>query len=125
MSAENKKMNIICTSCPVGCRLTVFEDKDGNIEVEGNVCKRGKNYAVDEFSNPKRMVTSSVRVEAGQYPLVSVKTDMPIKKELVPEVLEIIKKSSIKAPVKIGDVIAEDIEGTGVSVVATRKVDVA
>ena len=125
MSAEHKKMNIICTSCPVGCRLTVFEDKGGNIEVEGNVCKRGKNYAVDEFSNPKRMVTSSVRVDGGQYPLVSVKTDMPIKKELVPEVLEIIKKSSIKAPIKIGDIIAADIEGTGVSVVATRKVDVA
>ena len=125
MTAENKKMNIICTSCPVGCRLTVFEDKDGNIEVEGNVCKRGKNYAIDEFSNPKRMVTSSVKVEGGQYPLVSVKTDKPIDKPLVPKVLEIIKNSNIKAPVNIGDVIAGDIEGTGVSVVATRKVDAA
>jgi len=125
MTAENKKLNIICTSCPVGCRLTVFEDKEGNIEVEGNVCKRGVNYAIDEFSNPKRMVTSSVKVEGGQYPLVSVKTDEPIDKPLVPTVLEIIKSAKVKAPINVGDVIAKDIKGTGVSVVATRKVDVA
>ena len=125
MSAENRKMNIVCTSCPVGCRLTVFEDKDGNIEVEGNVCKRGKNYAVDEFSNPKRMVTSSVKVSGGQYPLVSVKTDKPIQKALVPEALKIIKNSKVKAPVNIGDVIAANIDGTDVSIVATRKVGAA
>ena len=125
MSTESRKLNIICTSCPVGCRLTVFEDKAGNVEVEGNVCKRGKNYAFDEFTNPKRMVTSSVKVEGGQYPLVSVKTDEPIKKALVPEALKIIKSSSVKAPINIGDVIAEDIDGTGVSVIATRKVGAA
>ena len=125
MIAKKRKMNIVCTSCPVGCRLTVFEDKDGNIEVEGNVCKRGKNYAIDEFSNPTRIVTSSVKIEGGAYPLVSVKTDKPIKKALVPQVLKIIKSSKVKAPVNIGDVIAADIEGTGVSVVATRKVGAA
>ena len=125
MSEANKRMNIICTSCPVGCRLTVFEDKEGNVKVEGNVCVRGKNYAVDEFSNPKRMVTSSVKVQNGQYPLVSVKTDKPIKKELVPEVLELIKSSKTNAPIKIGDVIVQDVCGSGVSIVATRKVDIA
>jgi CxxC motif-containing protein len=123
MTDDKRKMNIICTSCPVGCRLTVFEDKDGSIKVDGNVCVRGKNYATDEFSDPKRMVTSSVRITGGQYPLVSVKTDKPIKKDLVPEVLKIVKSSRVKAPVDIGYVIAQDVKGSGVSVVATRKVD--
>jgi CxxC motif-containing protein len=116
------KMNIICTSCPVGCRLTVFEDKDGNIEVEGNVCKRGKNYAIDEFSDPKRIVTSSVRVFGGQYDMVSVKTDKPIKKELVLETLTVLKKAKVTAPIDVGGVIASNILGTDVSIVATRKV---
>ena len=125
MSEANKKMNIICTSCPVGCRLTVFEDKDGNVEVEGNVCVRGKNYAIDEFSDPKRMVTSSVKVQNGQYPLVSVKTDKPIKKALVPDVLKLVKSAKVNAPINIGDVIVPDVGGSGVAIVATRKVDIA
>ncbi len=123
MTTENKKMNIVCTSCPVGCRLTIFEDGNGDIIVDGNMCKRGKNYAIDEFSNPKRMVTSSVEIEGGVYPLVSVKTDKPIRKELVWAALKIIKESKVKAPIKIGDVIAKNIQGTNVSIVATRKVD--
>ncbi len=121
--ADNNKMNIICTSCPVGCRLTVFEDTEGSIQVEGNVCVRGKKYAVSEFSDPKRMVTSSVRVLGGEYDMVSVKTDNPIKKNLVQETLKVIKSAKVNAPLNVGDIIEKNILGTDVSIVATRKVD--
>lgn len=115
-------MNLICTSCPVGCRMTIIEDKKGNIEVTGNACKRGEKYAFDEYSNPKRMVTSSIFIDGGNNALVSVKTDKPIKKELVKEVFCLIKKMRVKAPIDIGDIIIRNVTGTDVNIVATRKV---
>ncbi len=122
MSNSSEKMNIICTSCPVGCRLTVFEDEGGNFQVEGNVCKRGQKYAINEFSDPKRVVTSSVDVLGGEYVMVSVKTDKPIKKDLVRDTLKVIKGTKVQAPINVGDAVSENILGTDVSIVATRKI---
>ena len=115
-------MNLVCTSCPVGCRLTIIED-DGKLEVSGNACKRGETYAADEATDPKRMVTSSVKIEQGVLPLVSVKTNVPIQKAFVSETINLIKKATVIAPIAIGDVIIPNVAGTGVNIVATRKVD--
>ena len=45
-----------CIICPRGCRLSV----DDNMNVTGNFCPRGKQYAVSELTNPVRTITSSV-----------------------------------------------------------------
>ena len=116
-------MNLICTSCPVGCRMTIIEDKKGDIKITGNACKRGEIYAYDEFTDPKRMVTTSVKVIGGIYPLVSIKTNKPIKKDEVKNLLAKLKKVKVTAPIKIGDVIQVNFEDSHVQVVATRKVN--
>ena len=71
---EEKK--IVCITCPQGCLITVRGDAaEGKIEsVEGFSCKRGKEYAETEFTHPARILTSSVRVEGGEAPLVAVRT---------------------------------------------------
>lgn len=102
--------------------MTIIENNDGSIEVDGNVCKRGEKYAIDEFSDPKRMVTSSIFVDGGNHVLVSVKTDNPIQKGLVNKAFAQIKKMRVKAPINIGDIIIDHILGTDVNVVATRKI---
>lgn len=116
-------MKLICISCPVGCRMNVEKDENGDIKVTGNTCKRGVKYAIDEFTDPKRMVTTSVRVDGGIYPMVSVKTDKPIKKGEVNNLLTKLKKIKIKAPIEIGDVVLGDIAGSDANVVATRRVN--
>ena len=116
------KKEFVCISCPVGCRLTVWDD-EGEVKVSGNTCKRGQLYGVQEFTAPMRTVTSSVPVIHGQQAMCSVKTAQPVPKERVDDVLRAIRGLSVKAPVAVGDVLLEDAAGTGAQVVATRKVE--
>lgn len=91
---------------------------DGKVTgVDGNFCKRGVTYANDECTNPRRTVTSTVRCKSGA--VVSVKTESTIPKEKMFEVMAEI--NSVIAPdgLKIGDVVVENVCGTGVNVVAT------
>ena len=104
----------VCISCPMGCPLRVWEE-NGEVKVEGNTCPRGKA--------PMRTVTSSVPVIHGQQLMCSVKTAQPVPKEKVHQVLEAIYQAQVKAPVAVGDVVLENVAGTGVAVIATRKVD--
>ena len=113
------KKNLICIICPRGCSLCV-EGEKGDLKVSGNACKRGEQYAIDECTNPTRTVTAVVRVENRTDTMVSVKTENPIPKDKIFAVMEIINKTEVSAPVKIGDVICNDIFGT--KIVATKSV---
>lgn len=113
-----KKMT--CISCPLGCQLEV--EVNETIKVTGNKCKRGEEYAKNEVTNPKRVITSTVRVEGGDRPLVSVKTDKEVPKDKIFEIMKEINKVKVLAPVNIGDIIIENVLGTGANIVATAKV---
>lgn len=118
-----KKINVRCIICPIGCRIIVNE-KDGNVEiVGGNKCRRGEKYAIDEVLNPKRIVTTSVFIKNGEFPLVSVRTSQPVPKEKVTEIVKEMKKISLVAPVKCGDVIVKNVAGTSADIIATRSVN--
>lgn len=108
-----------CILCPMGCRLTVEQAQDGQVTVHGNTCKRGAAYGEQELLNPMRVVTSSVRVNGGARPLCSVKTAGQVPKASIDRVLDEIRKVRVCAPVRIGQVVAENIAGTGVNLVAT------
>lgn len=110
--------NLTCIICPRGCALTVDTDKK---TVSGNSCKRGEIYGINECVNPVRTVTSSVKVANREYTSVSVKTDKPIAKGDMFKLVEEIKKASVNAPVKKGDVILKDLFGA--NVIATKSID--
>ena len=112
---------IICITCPQGCLVTVRgDDLTGEIEsVEGYSCPRGKSYAENEFSHPLRILTSSVRVEDADVPLIPVRTRTAIPKELLFTGMEEIRKLTVKGAVACGDVIVSDFLGTGVDLIAS------
>ena len=114
---ETKEM--ICINCPMGCPLSVTIDGN-NITVTGNTCPRGETYAKTEVTNPTRTVTSTIKVTNGQR--VSCKTEVPIPKDKIFEVMEEIKKASCFAPIKIGDVLIKNIADTGINIVATKNI---
>ena len=116
---------LTCISCPMGCPLTVEMDGDKIKGITGNTCKRGEIYARKEVTNPTRIVTSTVRVTGGELPVVSVKTASDIPKEKIRACVLALKSIRVAAPVSIGDVVAENVAGTGVSIVATRNVKTA
>lgn len=113
---------LTCIQCPMGCALTVTVMDDGNVTVTGNTCPRGEVYGKKEVTAPTRTVTSYVEVEGGEIAVASVKTKQDIPKQKIFAVMEEIKKTKVKAPVKIGDVIVANAADTGVDVVATKNV---
>lgn len=107
---------IICITCPKGCHLKVDED---TFAVTGNSCPRGAVYGANELRNPVRVVTSTVIVE-GPSRRLPVKTDRPIPKGKMFEVMDEIARLRVQPPVKVGDILIPNVAGTDGNVVATK-----
>jgi CxxC motif-containing protein len=112
-------INLTCICCPLGCDLKI--DKSGaEFIVTGNKCPRGKKYAIEEITAPKRIVTSTVKITGGSYPVIPVKTATPIPKEKIFTIMAILANVEVVVPVHVGDIVVKNIADTGVDVVATR-----
>lgn len=109
--------NLTCIVCPQGCNIKVEIENGKAINVEGNTCKRGYEYTINEVQNPVRTVTSTIKLENGT--VIPVKTDKPIPKEKIFECMEEINKKTVKGPVKIGDILIKNIVGTDANIIAT------
>ena len=97
------------------------EGADGDIvEVRGFSCRKGREFAVQEHTDPRRLVTTTVAVDGARWPRLPVRTVDAVPKELVLEVCRALAAVRLHAPVGIGDVVVADVCGTGVDVVATR-----
>lgn len=110
--------DLVCIVCPMGCRLKV--DIENDYAVTGNQCKRGVTYAKKELTSPTRTITSTVVIEGAIHNRMPVKTDQEIDKKLILDVMKELDKVRIKSPTKVGDIIIENILGTGVNIVASR-----
>ena len=122
---------IICITCPKGCHLKVDEE---TYAVTGNACPRGAVYGANELRNPVRVVTSTVVVDnvgtSDACPYASadgamprrlpVKTDRPIPKGKMFQVMDEIARIRVKAPVRVGDILIPNVAGTDGNVVATK-----
>ena len=108
---ETKKIELTCIGCPMGCPLIVTMEDGAVASVTGNTCPRGDAYARKEVTAPTRIVTSTVRVTGGTLAMVSCKTRSDIPKDV-----------EIPAPITIGQVLAENVAGTGVDIIATKNI---
>ena len=109
----------ICIECPKGCRLTI----DENLNVTGNTCIRGKKYAINEVTAPKRIITSTVVVNSKIVSRLPVMTENEVPKELMFEIVKELNNVRVEVPVKCRDVIIENVCNTGVNIIATRTLD--
>lgn len=112
--------NLTCIICPRGCELTVDGD-NGNLKVSGNSCKKGEQYAIAECTNPTRTVTSVIKVTNRENTTVSVKTDKPIAKSDIFNLMKLIRNAEATAPIKIGDIIIKNACGS--NIIATKNID--
>ncbi|MBN2898961.1 MAG: DUF1667 domain-containing protein [Clostridia bacterium] len=117
--------DLVCIVCPVGCRLTIEKDDtaENGYRITGNTCKRGINYAIEEMTHPTRMVPTTVKIEQAFLKRLPVRTDRPIDKKLIFEAMKVINDFTCIAPIKMGDVLIENILGTEVNIIATRSMD--
>lgn len=114
---------LTCIGCPMGCALTVTLENGEVTSVSGNTCKIGENYGREEVLNPRRTITSTMKVVGGEAEVVSVKTKEAIPKGRMMECMAAINETQVKAPVSIGDVLISDVAGTKIAVVATKNVE--
>jgi len=116
--------NLICISCPLGCRLAVNIGSADEIAVSGNRCKRGENYAREEIRDPKRTVTAVVRTDSPSHRYLPVRTDQPLSKKHINALLNELYRLTIPEPVEIGQLVIQNFRETGVNVIATRNLPV-
>ena len=112
--AESGEKTITCIMCPNGCEITY--------DLNGGMCEKGPTYVKNEILNPKRTLTSSVKVTGGAAPLVSVRTTDSIPKEKLMEAMDHISKLAVQAPVELGQILQKDFIETGIDLIATKAV---
>ncbi len=114
---------LICIVCPRGCHLKV--DEENGCAVSGNACARGEAYGKKELIDPRRTLTSTVRIKGAHLPRLPVKTDREIPKADVLRAVRLLDAVTVKAPVRLGDVIISNILGSEANFVATRSMESA
>ncbi len=113
-----------CIMCPRGCDIRAELSEAGELlSVTGNFCPKGKAYVTQELTAPMRNIATSVLVENGSQPLVSVRLTKPIPKERIFEAVAEIHKLRLSAPVTAGTVLIHGLLGTDSDVIATRTVE--
>ncbi|AOM83575.1 DUF1667 domain-containing protein [Salisediminibacterium beveridgei] len=117
---------LTCITCPIGCRLEVTVTKKGDqtsYEVNGNTCKRGEKYAIDELTNPLRMVTTTVKIKGSHLCRIPVKTLEPIPKGDIMNCMAELNEIELVAPVACGEIVVDHVSGSGIPVVTTRSME--
>lgn len=118
-----------CTTCPSECLLTVEVKRDANgsvVEVRsvtGNSCPRGDKFAHQELTCPMRVLTTTVAVSGGDEALLPVRTAEAIPLALHAQAINLIRGLVVNAPIRMGDVVLEDLLGTSIDLVASMDID--
>ena len=119
LEADERKLT--CIVCPVGCSMTVrLDGRGGVMSVSGNKCRNGKDYAIEEFTAPKRVLTSTVHADLdGKRTFAPVKTNGTIPKGMLLQAMREISKVRLNKPAPAGEAVIKDLLGAGVDVVLT------
>jgi CxxC motif-containing protein len=115
--------DLVCIACPVGCRLVVRIEGDGEIRVGGNQCAKGETYGREEVLAPRRVVTTTVRLTGSTLRRLPVKSSRPLPREHIGALLAEAHRLELAPPVRLGQVLLADFLDTGVDLVATRTVE--
>ncbi len=117
------RCEITCIVCPWGCQIKL-KVKEGEIRnMEGNKCRRGVEYVRQEFYNPQRVLTTTVKLKGSRFPLLPVRTNKPIPKKMLRECMWYLANIEVRAVVKLGEVIVPNILDTGANIISTRNLD--
>lgn len=118
-----------CTTCPSECLLTVEvkRNADGAVvevrSVTGNSCPRGDTFAHQELTRPMRVLTTTVAVSGGDEALLPVRTVEAIPLELHAQAMNLIRGLVVNAPIRMGDVVLEDLLDTSINLIASMDIN--
>ncbi len=117
------KKEYTCTACPKGCTVEVEFEDDEIIDISGYTCVRGKEYVKDEFHDPRRILTTTVKIKNAKYPRIPVRTETGVPKDKLDCCLDALQDVELEAPVGVGDIVIENVCDTEISVATSRSLD--
>lgn len=115
--------NITCISCPAGCNIEVEFDGKKILSVSGNQCKKGWKFTEDEIINPRRILTTTVSINSDSILRLPVRSNIGAPKEKIIRMVKELKKVKVEVPVKMGDVILNNILTSGVDIISSMSVE--
>ncbi|HCO18292.1 MAG TPA: molybdopterin oxidoreductase [Tissierellales bacterium] len=113
--------NVKCNICPVGCMLEVG-GSETDINVTGNRCGRGIEYARKLISDESKILTGRCILLNGPMGRLPVVSSKPVPKDISDAVLEQVRNLRVYAPVEKGQILIENIMGSGIDILAQRRV---
>lgn len=108
---------IICVVCPSSCHVTVKGEGKTVESVTGYTCSRGKEYAINEFAAPVRMLSTTVKAIGYVSPVIAVRSDKPIPKELQFACMDVIRSTKVEPPFEVGCIVISNILDTGANII--------
>jgi CxxC motif-containing protein len=115
-----EQREFICVTCPVGCSIQAEVDGQELVALHGQACQRGEAFVREELTAPRRMLTTTVRVNGGKLPLVPVRSNVPVPKGLMFEIARALREVALHAPVADHQMVLENALGSGVDIVTSR-----
>ena len=112
----NKKLT--CIVCPVGCNLKINSIDGCSYIVKGYKCKKGKIFAEEEIIDPRRIITTTIKIDSKRLNRLPVKTNNPVPKDKIINFVKQIKKIKIKPPIRMGDILSRNIFNSGVDIIS-------
>lgn len=111
------KKEYICIVCPKGCHIVV----DGE-NISGYTCLRGLNYVKQESIDPRRILTTTVKVNDKNIRVCPVKSSDTLPKDKLFASMDEINKISVNLPIKLHQVVIKNILNTGVDIITTKEI---
>lgn len=111
------KTEYICIVCPKGCHIVVDGDN-----ISGYTCLRGLNYVKQESIDPRRILTTTVKVNDKNIRVCPVKSSDTLPKDKLFASMDEINKISVDLPIKLHQIVIKNILNTGVDIITTKEI---
>jgi CxxC motif-containing protein len=112
----------ICIRCPKGCEISTTLDGYTIKTIKGNVCKLGVDYVLHEIEDPRRIITTTVKVKNGNHSLVPVWTTDGIPKNKIFDLMSVLRNIELEAPVELNTLVLKNVFETGIDIVTSGRV---
>lgn len=120
---ESGVISELCSGCPAGCLVQVKMEGSRVVSVEGGTCDKSVQVVTDMLENPKRLFTGTVRCNDGAGGrLLPVVSSAPVPIESLFAIARACRRIAVGAPVAVDDVVAANVCGLGVDLLATSDV---